>query len=231
MLNWFLAVITVIPIFREGFRSRLENIVRGQATTQSETPLESDSNDTRNDRIPATVQDVRQDNHELLQPTAEENDTMHVEQTEIMESNGIAERNYQLEADDHAGLWQQLNSGDERRDRQLSTFERLAEERNDNAEDEDQNWQEDPINHWQHAVIGDDDGEGNLQQNQRIWNEDGPREAAGSWSEGPSGPPRSRRGFHARRYNRFHPPDDDNVYSMELRELLSRYLCCSSAVF
>ncbi|KAK4746886.1 hypothetical protein SAY87_025923 [Trapa incisa] len=204
---------------REGFHSSLENIVHGQVTS-SEMPLDSNMNDSENDRNPATVMDVQLDNHEIMQPTVEEIDTMHVELTEIRENNGIADRNNHLETSDHGGLQQEQNTGDERRHRQQSIYERMSEEMNDNAQDED--GQENPIIHWQHAVIDNSDGEGNMQQNQRIWNEDTPRGTAGSWPEGPSGPPRSRRGFHARRYNRFHPPDDDNVYSMELRELLSR---------
>ncbi|KAK4775111.1 hypothetical protein SAY86_010046 [Trapa natans] len=204
---------------REGFRSRLENIVRGQATA-SEMPLDSNMNDFGNDRNPATIQDVQLDNQEILLPTVEEIDTMHVELTEIRENNGIADRNNQLDTDDHGELLREQNTGDERRDMQQSIYEPLTEEMNGNAQDGDR--QEDPINGWQRTVIDNGDGEGNLQQNQRIWNEDGPHEADGSWTEGPSDPPRLRRGFQPRRYNRFHPPDDDNVYSMELRELLSR---------
>lgn len=224
-------IFLLFSVYREGFRSELENIVHGQATTQSETSLDINSNDSRNSRVPATSQNVQQDNHELLQSTTEESDTRHLTRTGTMERNIIAERNNQQEADDHGGVWHEQNSGYERRDWQQSAYGRLAEERNHNAEDEDQNWQENPVNDWQRAVTGNGEGEGTLQLNQGVWNEGVPREAAGNWPEGSSGPPRARRAFHVRRYNRFHPPEDDNVYSMELRELLSRYFMMQPLLF
>ncbi|KZV55307.1 hypothetical protein F511_06784 [Dorcoceras hygrometricum] len=57
---------------------------------------------------------------------------------------------------------------------------------------------------------------------EEAWRDDGSREAADNWSRGPSDPPRMRISVPYRRVTRFNPPDADNVYSMELRELLSR---------
>ncbi|RWW72804.1 hypothetical protein BHE74_00019366 [Ensete ventricosum] len=55
------------------------------------------------------------------------------------------------------------------------------------------------------------------------WHEDEPPDAAETWQdELQSDPPIDRRSSPIRRGNRFIPPDDENVYSMELRELLSR---------
>lgn len=205
-------------MYREGFRTRLESVVRGQATTQSETSLDGNIGVSRSDRVPATSQDIQRENRELLQPTTEESDTTLLHQTGITESSIIIERINQQEADDHGGVREEVNSGDER----TETYGRLTEGRINNAEDEDQIWSENPVTDWQHAVNGNEEGGGHLRQNQVVWNEDGPQEAAGNRPEGPSGPPRAHHPSHIRRYNRFHPPDDDNVYSMELRELLSR---------
>lgn len=85
------------------------------------------------------------------------------------------------------------------------------------------NWQENPSTARSLETTGFvGSAEHHFPENQEVWREDASREAAETWSEGPSDPPRMRRPVPLRRISRFHPPDDDNVYSMELRELLSR---------
>ncbi|KAF2295291.1 hypothetical protein GH714_032471 [Hevea brasiliensis] len=106
-----------------------------------------------------------------------------------------------------------------------------------NAAANNMNWQEtanqvgayrwelarESVNDWPQETPGNVQSEQSRPQDaQRGWHQNGSREAVENWTEGPSDPPRMRRAVPMRRYNRFHPPDDDNVYSMELRELLSR---------
>lgn len=106
---------------------------------------------------------------------------------------------------------------------QTTTFGQFSEWRDGNTEDMGGNWRENSVNNWpEETPRNADGGEGLVQEAQGVWQRDGTRESVGNWSEGSSGPMRNRRSVPFRRFNRFHPPDDDNVYSMELRELLSR---------
>ncbi|XP_076917236.1 uncharacterized protein LOC143577229 [Bidens hawaiensis] len=76
--------------------------------------------------------------------------------------------------------------------------------RDEHLEDVGINWQENSGNDWPQETSETD---GDMSHD------------AENWPNGPSDPPM----LHLGRVNRFHPPDDDNnVYSMELRELLSR---------
>ncbi|KAJ0908392.1 putative transcription factor C2H2 family [Helianthus annuus] len=67
------------------------------------------------------------------------------------------------------------------------------------------------------------DGDGaHMHGTDEVWHDDVSQEAIENWPEGPSDPPRMLHLGAAGRVNTFHPPDDDNIYSLELRELLSR---------
>ncbi|XP_073305678.1 uncharacterized protein [Primulina huaijiensis] len=84
-----------------------------------------------------------------------------------------------------------------------------------------QNHQENSASAWPSELLVTEDGRQNRLE-EDAWRADGSREAVDDWSRGPSDPPRMRTSVPFRRITRFNPSDDDNVYSMELRELISR---------
>ncbi|KAL3520794.1 hypothetical protein ACH5RR_018943 [Cinchona calisaya] len=102
------------------------------------------------------------------------------------------------------------------------TYNESNEWRGGISESMDTSWQENSRTNWSLRPTGQGGEDHALQEANEVWREDASREAVENWSEGPSDPPTMRRAVPYRRLNRFHPPDDDNVYSMELRELLSR---------
>ncbi|KAF3434113.1 hypothetical protein FNV43_RR25216 [Rhamnella rubrinervis] len=208
---------------REGFRSRLENIVRGQVGSQSDS-TNTNSNDSSDQTHINDSHDVQLENNEQSQPRNQDGDINQLpDHTGNLERITDVERiNWQGTAN-RGGNWQESITEDERRNWQQTTYGQFNEWRGGNNEDIDGNWHDNAVNNWpQETPRNINREEGRPREAQRVWHGDGAREGVETWSEGPSGPPRNRRSVPFRRFNRFHPPDDDNVYSMELRELLSR---------
>ncbi|GAB2276832.1 hypothetical protein Dimus_011545 [Dionaea muscipula] len=208
---------------REGFRSRLENIVRGQANNNSDSSSNNHTIDSRSVQAQAlSPYEFRINNSEQSESSVPENQTQ-----QLLDNAGIAEN--VINGDDISGEqtanqgedWQEHATEEERTGWQESTYGELNEWRNRTGEDIDGTRQTNSANDWHQPTSGDASVEGHLPEAQ-VWNEDGTRGPPENWSERPSDPPRTRRAIPVRRLNRFHPPDDDNVYSTELRELLSR---------
>ncbi|XP_076899500.1 uncharacterized protein LOC143553372 [Bidens hawaiensis] len=114
--------------------------------------------------------------------------------------------------EDERGEWQQ----------ESSSYNEFNEWRDGNSEDVGRNWQENSGNDWPQQTLESGSDGPHVHGNDEVWHEDGSREPVENWPSGPSDPPRMLHSVPVRRVSRFHPPDDDNVYSMELRELLSR---------
>ncbi|PWA78667.1 zinc finger, RING/FYVE/PHD-type [Artemisia annua] len=179
---------------REGFRSISENIVHSQ--------------------------NIEHENQEQSQLWVEENDIPQVtDRTGNLESVAAVQSTNQ-ETSINEGVWEDQVVEDERGEWQQESYNEFNEWRDGTPEDVGRNWQESPSNDWpqETSVTA---GEG-VHGTDEVWHEDGSREAIENWSEGPTDPPRMLHSVPVRRVNRFHPPEDDNVYSMELRELLSR---------
>ncbi|KAB1211047.1 Protein neuralized [Morella rubra] len=209
---------------REGFRSRLETIVRGQVSSHSDTTSTNNINDPRNDRTQTNAsQDVQHENHGQSQFRSPESDiTQLPDQTGNLETDRPVENIAWQETANQGSDWQEQIAEDERGNWQQTTHNQFNVWR-DGDVDVGATWQENSVNNWPQVHSGSVNvEEGHPQGAREVWQEGSSRESVENWSEGTSAPPRSRRAVPVRRISRFHPPDDDNVYSMELRELLSR---------
>ncbi|CAL0299796.1 unnamed protein product [Lupinus luteus] len=184
---------------REGFRSRLE-------TNSNVSETRSDENQGNN------LIDAQQEDYEHEQIRSLETDVSQLpNQTGALESSTNENVSWH-EASNEGGNWQEQIAEDGRGNWQQRTYGPFNQLRDGNAVSD---WPQDTPRNLARE-------EHHPQEAQRIWHEDSTRETIGNWSEVPPGASRNRRGVPLRRINRFHPPDDDNVYSMELRELLSR---------
>ncbi|CAN1172089.1 Protein neuralized [Linum perenne] len=226
-------------------RNRIQSLLRGrflrnEGTVEEERPPSvaaselvqlrqrhtvSGISDPRNGQTQTdTSHDVQHEANVQSEPRTRENDTQLLpDQTGTSESiTPIDNMNWQETvnqvrgwqeevADNGGGNWQQSNYGP------------FNEWRDGSAEQMDRNWQQNSVDNWPQETPGNVHNEpGRPQEAQGAWHEDSSQEAVETWIEGPSDPPRARRTVPVRRFSRFHPPDDENVYSMELRELLSR---------
>ncbi|XP_039003555.1 uncharacterized protein LOC120130381 [Hibiscus syriacus] len=202
---------------REGFRNRLETIVRGQASASSETISSNVINDSRSE-LPQTntSQNVQHENIEDTQPRSLRSHTEQLpNQTGSMVNNVLVVESISWQENaNQGGNWREPTTNDEGGN--------WPQSMEGNAEEMDTNGQESSVSEYRQEIPENVNGGSDSQESHRVWREDDSQEAVENWSEEPSDPPRARRAPPVRRFNRFHPPEDDNVYSMELRELLSR---------
>lgn len=169
--------------------------------------------------------DVQGENLERAQLRSLESDIAELpNQTGVLVSNRAVE-SISWQENTNQGNWREPAANDERGNWQQSAYAQFNELRDNSTEVMDSNWQESSVSEHRQENPGNENGEASRpQEAQRVWREGHSQEAVDNWSEGRSGPQRARRAIPVRRLNRFHPPEDDNVYGMELRELLSRYL-------
>lgn len=129
-----------------------------------------------------------------------------------------ADRNWEDDTSQER-VWPEVFTTEGRQNSQQTLLSQLSERGNGNTSINEQENSVDDLEH---------DGTGNSNQtitveDHRVWPANTSRQPDGNWPGIRVRAPRNRRVVPMRRLNRFHPHDDDNVYNIELRELLSRY--------
>lgn len=208
---------------RDGLLSRIENIVWGRVSSNSNSSPNNNLSNSRHFHSQTNMpQEVEHENYEHSQTTGQESDNDRLAgPTGTVEITSAVENMNWQEAGNQEVNWEEDVNADERGNWQRATYHVFNEWRDAATVNMDGNWPENTVNDWTQSP-GNVGGEGHVQEVGESWEGDGSREGLENWSEGPSDPPRIRRGVPFRRASRLNPPDDENVYSMELRELLSR---------
>ncbi|XP_020247759.1 uncharacterized protein LOC109825328 [Asparagus officinalis] len=204
---------------------RLESIVRDQANYQHDTSVRSNLSGSRHEEAQSsTAVEPSNENHVQHVTRTENNDIHQMTEEATVELEGSISNvitDWQ-DSSTQGENWQEEATIHEENDWQQTANEIGFSEWPDVTEEEsDGNWQENIDHEWAAPEVEDGEDSHILEANED-WHEDNSHEDVENWEDGPSDPSRDQRSIPLRRVNRFIPPDDDNVYSMELRELLSR---------
>ncbi|XP_074573117.1 uncharacterized protein LOC141829525 [Curcuma longa] len=211
---------------REGFRFRLENIVRGQANSHNDTFANPSSTTVQtNHSQESTGPEISNDNQDQNQSLIVETSVDQVSRPHSTTELEIITVNDNIDFNESASQLDRLQEETmlERRVWEPGTEVGLSQWHAEDGGDFDENWQENLVQDWVHETPENgDEGDNHLPEAQEGWQEDESRVTEGTWQDEQSDVLNDSRASPNRRVDRFIPPDDENVYSMELRELLSR---------
>ncbi|RWW10040.1 hypothetical protein GW17_00026438 [Ensete ventricosum] len=204
----------------------LENIVRVQANSHSDALASQNFATARTDHSQeGTTLELPNDNQDQNQSRAEDINSHQLIQThattELETSLTNNTINMEESATQLAGL--QEEAAQETRDSEASTEVGFSEWHAEAGEEFDGNRQENVVQDWTHDTSENGDEEdSHVPEVHEEWHEDESHDTEETWHDEQSDDLRDPRSSPTRRVSRFIPPDDENVYSMELRELLSR---------
>ncbi|XP_059659333.1 uncharacterized protein LOC132306109 isoform X2 [Cornus florida] len=180
-----------------------------QGSTADEWLLETSGNEGEEQFHPSEAVEVFQEQYELSEESDAHGSSNH---TDIY--HGISVENT-IWQDTSAQIdeWQESGTDNEESDWQQLDNVEFNEWRNSTGEGMEENWREVTANQWYQVTSENEGGEhSHLQESHEVWHENG------NTSEGPSGGGTASVG----RATSFYFLDDDNEYSLELRELSSR---------
>ncbi|ESQ49012.1 hypothetical protein EUTSA_v100201310mg, partial [Eutrema salsugineum] len=193
---------------REGVRDRLESNTHGDSINTSRNNQRTTNSAEDSQRLTESFNSSRQENGTPLLP---------IDLGRSGRNRENADRNWEEDTSQER-VWPEAFTTDERQNSQQATLSQFSERANGST---GHNGQENSVNDLHHDGIGNSD-ETIIVEAQSVGPADSSRQSDGNWPETRFGAPRNRRVVPMRRLNRLHLPDDDNVYSIELRELLSR---------
>ncbi|KAJ6830620.1 uncharacterized protein M6B38_353150 [Iris pallida] len=212
---------------REGFHYGLENIVHGQASSILDSSTRTNSSGSRNDQsqLTSTVE-LSSENHVEYQSRSETSGILQtIQEHATAEFDGtIPNESTDWQESATRENWQEVDTEQGESDWQHPSEIGFSEWQDGTREESEVNWQENIDQEWSRETPEDEDEdeESHILEENDEWHENDAHENVENWEGGPSDPPRDQHSVPLRRVGRFILPDDDNVYSIELRELLSR---------
>uniref|UniRef100_A0A5B6Z5H6 RING-type domain-containing protein n=1 Tax=Davidia involucrata TaxID=16924 RepID=A0A5B6Z5H6_DAVIN len=181
-------------------------------STADEWSQESLGNDGEEQAHQQGVLEVFQERYD---PSSEESDPSgSSNHSDVYEGNSVENINWQ-DTSAHVDEWQESVIDNEESDWQRLDNFAFNGWRNGTGEGMDGNWGEITANQWYQGTSENDGEHNQLQDSYEEWHENGLQD---NWLERPS----AREAAPVGRATTFYFPDDDNEYSVELRELLSR---------
>ncbi|XP_042393434.1 uncharacterized protein LOC121984531 [Zingiber officinale] len=213
---------------RVGFHFQSENIVHDEASNQPD-PSANQIVSVTDEFQDSNVTDLPNVHLEEAQPRSEANSIQQIAEREGMldlESvDHYSTHNMQESPTDVAEL-EEEDAARDRVDWEPNIdfgIVGLPEETREPMEEINSNWQENMDQDWPQETTSYDVGEDtHLLEVHGEWHEDEPPDTVEVWQGEQEDPATDRGPNTIRRVDRFIPPDDENIYSMELRELLGR---------